>query len=145
MNEDQRDSYFSIIKLFNVHVACIWGKYFDLLLMSYHNKDKLCFQAAYLGALWLSDRMESFDMVNKVVVDVDMVNKVVVDMVNKVVVDMVNKVVVDMVNKVVVDMVNKVVDGLEVDKVSTGCHTVSMSICLILGSRFYFHHISSIF
>ena len=95
--------------------------------MSYHNKDKLCFQAAYLGALWLSDRMESFDMVNKVVVD------------------MVNKVVVDMVNKVVVDMVNKVVDGLEVDKVSTGCHTVSMSICLILGSRFYFHHISSIF
>ncbi|MGB6681356.1 MAG: hypothetical protein WBF08_08570, partial [Candidatus Bathyarchaeia archaeon] len=65
---------------------------------------------------------------------------------NKVVVDMVNKVIVDMVNKVVVDMVNKVVvDSLEVDKVSTGCHTVSMSICLILGSRFYFHHISSIF
>jgi len=64
--------------------------------MSYHNKDRSCFQAASLGTLCLSDRLDSFDMVNKVV---DMVNKV-VDMVNKVV---------DMVNKVV-DMVNKVVD-----------------------------------
>jgi hypothetical protein len=64
--------------------------------MSCHNKDRSCFQAASLGTLCLSDRLNSFDMVNKVV---DMVNKV-VDMVNKVV---------DMVNKVV-DMVNKVVD-----------------------------------
>jgi hypothetical protein len=49
--------------------------------MSYHNKDRSCFQAASLGTLCLSDRLDSFDMVNKVV---DMVNKV-VDMVNKVV------------------------------------------------------------
>ena len=60
-----------------MHVACIWGRYSDLLLMSYHNKDRSCFQAASLGTLCLSDRLDSFDMVNKVV---DMVNKV-VDMV----------------------------------------------------------------
>ena len=49
--------------------------------MSCHNKDRSCFQVASLGTLCLSDRLDSFDMVNKVV---DMVNKV-VDMVNKVV------------------------------------------------------------
>ena len=64
-----------------MHVACIWGRYSDLLLMSCHNKDRSCFQVASLGTLCLSDRLDSFDMVNKVV---DMVNKV-VDMVNKVV------------------------------------------------------------
>ena len=58
---------FSIFKLFSVHVACIWGRYSDLLLMSYHNKDRSCFQAASLGTLCLSDRLDSFDMVNKVV------------------------------------------------------------------------------
>ena len=63
-----------------MHVACIWGRYSDLLLMSYHNKDRSCFQAASLGTLCLSDRLDSFDMVNKVA---DMVNKV-ADMVNKV-------------------------------------------------------------
>lgn len=61
MNSNQRDSDFSIFKLFSVHAACIWGKYFDLLSMSYHNKDRFCFQAASLGTLWLSD------MVDKVV------------------------------------------------------------------------------
>ena len=45
--------------------------------MSCHNKDRSCFQVASLGTLCLSDRLDSFDMVNKVV---DMVNKV-VDMV----------------------------------------------------------------
>ena len=64
-----------------MHVACIWGRYSDPLLMSCHNKDRSCFQVASLGTLCLSDRLDSFDMVNKVV---DMVNKV-VDMVNKVV------------------------------------------------------------
>ena len=41
--------------------------------MSCHNKDRSCFQVASLGTLCLSDRLDSFDMVNKVV---DMVNKV---------------------------------------------------------------------
>jgi len=35
--------------------------------MSCHNKDRSCFQAASLGTLCLSDRLDSFDMVNKVV------------------------------------------------------------------------------
>ena len=74
MNSNQRDSDFSIFKLFSVHTACIWGRYFGLLSMSCHNKDRSCFQAAFLGTLWLSDRMERFDMVDKVV---DMVDKVV--------------------------------------------------------------------
>ncbi len=35
--------------------------------MSCHNKDRSCFQVASLGTLCLSDRLDSFDMVNKVV------------------------------------------------------------------------------
>ncbi len=68
MNSNQRDSDFSIFKFFSVHVACIWDRYFDPLLRSCHNKDRFCFQAASLGTLCLSDRMNRVvDMVNRVV------------------------------------------------------------------------------
>jgi hypothetical protein len=42
--------------------------------MSCHNKDRSCFQVASPGSLCLSDRLDNFDMMSKVV---DMVSKVV--------------------------------------------------------------------
>jgi len=43
------------------------------------------------------------------------------------------------------DSGNIVVDSLDVHRVWKICHTVGISICLILVSKSYFHHISNIF